>query len=175
MFRAVWCVRVNACMGIQYHATTNNFFVLLLPAKTVFKWWSLVVSSAFFSMYARLFFTLNVGHRGWSSLEQCSWKWFVVFELWRGDLKSMAKSDHQDKDAYASSGMCPHKFFLFSNHLHQACKQIYAVSFAISFQIVMSKYDLLISLSITHSSMIMCNGRSLTRSCTGKSRSHTSN
>ena len=61
------------------------------------------------------------------------------------------------KDAHASSGMCPHMFFLFSNHLHQVCKQIYAVSCAISCKIVMSKYNLLVSLSITHSSMIMCN------------------
>ena len=64
----------------------------------------------------------------------------------------MAKSDH-----HASSGMCPHMFFLFSDHLHQVCKQIYAVSCAISCKIVMSKYNLLVSLSVTHSSMIMCN------------------
>ena len=62
------------------------------------------------------------------------------------------------KDAYASSGMCPHKLFLFSDHLHQVCKRIYAVSFAISCKIVMSKYNLLVSLSMTHSSMIMWNG-----------------
>ena len=61
------------------------------------------------------------------------------------------------KDAHASSGMCLHMFFLFSGHLHQVCKQIYAVSCAISCKIVMSKYDLLVSLSITRSSMIMCN------------------
>ena len=48
-------------------------------------------------------------------------------------------------------------FFLFSDHLHQVCKQSYAVSCAISCKIVMSKYNLLVSLSITHSSMIMCN------------------
>ena len=54
--------------------------------------------------------------------------------------------------------MCPHKFFLFSDHLHQVRKRIYAVSYATSCKIVMSKYNLLISLSMTHSSMIMCNG-----------------
>ena len=48
-------------------------------------------------------------------------------------------------------------FFLFSDHLHQVCKQIYAVSCTISCKIVMSKYNLFVSLSITHSSMIMCN------------------
>ena len=47
-------------------------------------------------------------------------------------------------------------FFLLSDHLHQVCKRIHAVSFAISCKIVMSKYNLLVSLSITHSSMIMC-------------------
>ena len=61
------------------------------------------------------------------------------------------------KDAHASNGMCPHMFFLFTDHLHQVCKQIYAVSCAISCKIVMSKYNLLVSLSITHSSTIMCN------------------
>ena len=45
-------------------------------------------------------------------------------------------------------------FFLFSDHLH---KQIYAISCVISCKIVMSKYNLLVSLSITHLSMIMCN------------------
>ena len=69
----------------------------------------------------------------------------------------MAKSDVKIKDAHGSSGMCPHMFFLFSDHLHQVCKQIYVVSCAISCKIVMSKYNLLVSLSITHSSMIMCN------------------
>ena len=61
------------------------------------------------------------------------------------------------KDAHSSNGMCPHMFFLFTDHLHQVCKQIYAVSCAISCKIVMSKYNLLVSLSITHSSKIMCN------------------
>ena len=64
------------------------------------------------------------------------------------------------KDAYASNGMRPHKFFLFSDHLRQVCirKRTHAVSFAISCKIVMSKYSLLISLNMTHSSLIMYNG-----------------
>ena len=48
-------------------------------------------------------------------------------------------------------------FLLFYDDLDQVCEQIYAVLFAISCKIVMSKYNLLISLSVTHSSMITCN------------------
>ena len=69
----------------------------------------------------------------------------------------MAKSDHQDQGELRFKSDVPHIFFLFSDHLHQVCKRIYTVSFAISCKIVMSKYNLLISLRITHSSMIMCN------------------
>ena len=69
----------------------------------------------------------------------------------------MANQTIKIKDAYASSGTCPHMFFLFSDDLHQVCKRIYAVLFTICCKIVMSKYNLLISLSITHSSMIICN------------------
>ena len=67
----------------------------------------------------------------------------------------MAKSEIED--GYASIGVCPHMFFLFSDHLHQVCKRIYAISFAISRKIVTSKYNLHILLSIPLPSMIICN------------------
>ena len=66
----------------------------------------------------------------------------------------MAKSDHQDQgELRFKSDVSVH---VFSDRLHRVCKRIYTVSFAFSCKIVISKYNLLISLSITHSSMIMC-------------------
>ena len=67
----------------------------------------------------------------------------------------MTKSDDQDQGCLRFKWNVPHMFFLFSDDLHQVCKRIYAVLFAISCKTVMS--NLLISLSITHSSMIICN------------------
>ena len=69
----------------------------------------------------------------------------------------MAKSDHQDEGELRFKSYVSAHVLLVSDHLHQVCKRIYTASFAISCNIVMSKYNLLISLSITHSSMIICN------------------
>ena len=66
----------------------------------------------------------------------------------------MAKSDHQDQGCPRFKWNVSAHVLLVCDHLH---KQIYAISCVISCKIVMSKYNLFVSLSISHSSMIMCN------------------
>ena len=69
----------------------------------------------------------------------------------------MAKSDHQDQGCLRFKWNVSAHVLLVFRPLASVCKRIYTVSFAISCKIVMSKYNLLVSLGITHLSMIMCN------------------
>ena len=102
--------------------------------------------TALFSISACLFFTQNVVQ---------AFKIIVVghfFEIWQGDWQNQTI---ETEGAYASSEMSPHMHVLLV--FIRFVAEFIAVSFAICCKIVMSKYNLLNSASITHSSIFTGN------------------